>query len=100
MNDFKRYSKETSLKDLIDRFLKANRLDGKMKEMDVINNWSEMMGVAIANRTESLRIHNRILYIKMNSSVMRDELAHGKQIIIHRVNEFAGETIIDDIWFE
>lgn len=100
MNEFKRNSKETPLKELVDKFLKAYRLDGKMKELDVLNGWPEMMGVAVANRTEKLYIRNRILHVKMSSSVMRDELAHGKQIIILRVNEYAGSKIIDDIWFE
>ena len=31
---------------------------------------------------------------------MRDELAHGKQIIIERVNQTAGKKIIHDVWFE
>lgn len=88
------------LKELIDRFLKAYRLDSKMKEMDVINGWSELMGPAIAHRTEQLKIRNQVLIVKMNSSVMRDELQRGKQIIILRVNEFAGFNIIKDVWFE
>ncbi|MBC9813258.1 DUF721 domain-containing protein [Crocinitomicaceae bacterium CZZ-1] len=100
MNEFKRNATETPLKDLIDKFLKAYRLDGKMKEMDVLNGWKDMMGIAVANRTEKLYIRNRILHIKMSSSVMRDELAHGKQIILLRVNEYAGSKIIDDVWFE
>lgn len=100
MSEFKRNSNEAPLKDLIDRFLKAYRLDGKMKEMDVLSGWKDMMGVAVANRTESLYIRNRVLHVKMSSSVMRDELAHGKQIILLRVNEYAGVKIIDDVWFE
>ncbi len=100
MSEFKRKATETPIKELIDGFLKAYRLDGKMKEMDVLNGWKDMMGIAVANRTENLYIRNRVLHVKMNSSVMRDELAHGKQIIILRVNEFAGSKIIDDVWFE
>lgn len=100
MSEFKRNSKETPLKELINVFLKSYRLDGKMKEMDVLNGWKDMMGIAVANRTESLYIRNRVLHVKMNSSVMRDELAHGKQIILLRVNEYAGSKIIDDVWFE
>lgn len=100
MSEFKRNATETPLKELIDKFLKAYRLDGKMKEMDVLNGWKDMMGIAVANRTEKLYIRNRILHIKMSSSVMRDELAHGKQIILLRVNEYAGSKIIDDVWFE
>lgn len=100
MNEFKRNSNNAPLKDLIDRFLKAYRLDGKMKEIEVLNGWKDMMGVAVANRTESLYIRNKVLHIKLSSSVMRDELANGKQIIILRVNEYAGFEIIYDVWFE
>jgi hypothetical protein len=59
-----------------------------------------MMGIAVSNRTTSLHIANRILYITMDSSVMREELRNGKQIIIERVNQFAGSKIIDDVWFQ
>lgn len=100
MRDFQRESDNAPLKNLIDRFLKSYRLDKKMKEMDVINAWPEMMGVAVANRTDKLYIRNKVLHVKMNSSVMREELANGKQIIILRVNEFAGSQIINDVWFE
>lgn len=100
MRDFQRESDNAPLKNLIDRFLKSYRLDKKMKEMDVINAWPEMMGIAVANRTDKLYIRNKVLHVKMNSSVMREELANGKQIIILRVNEFAGSQIINDVWFE
>lgn len=100
MRDFERNSENAPLKNIIDRFLKAYRLDKKMKEMDIINGWPELMGIAVANRTDKLYIRNKVLHVKMNSSVMRDELANGKQIIILRVNEFAGFQIINDVWFE
>lgn len=99
MSDLKRTSNEAPLKDVIDRWLKANKLDGKMKEMQIIEAWPELMGVAVANRTKSLKFRNRVLHITMDSSVMRDELAHGKTIILERVNQFAGTKMIDDIWF-
>jgi hypothetical protein len=35
----------------------------------------------------------------IDSSVMREELLFGKQLIIERVNDFAGFEIINDIWF-
>jgi predicted nucleic acid-binding Zn ribbon protein len=79
--------------------LKAYRLDGKMKELDIINAWPELMGIAVANRTKNIQIRNKTLILQMDSSVMREELAHGKQIIIDRVNEKAGIEIITDIWF-
>jgi hypothetical protein len=70
-----------------------------MKELDVIAAWPEMMGIAVSNRTKSITIRNKTLYLTMDSSVMRDELSYGKSIIIARVNEKAGCELITDVWF-
>ena len=99
MDERKRTKEGQPLKDLIDKLMKAYRLDGKMREMQVIEAWPELMGVAVANRTRSLKITNGVLHLQMDSAVMRDELAHGKQIIIERVNQFVGEKMIHDVWF-
>ena len=58
MSDLKRTSNEAPLKEVIDRWLKAYRLDGKMKELDVIEAWPEMMGTAVAHRTKEIKIKN------------------------------------------
>ena len=99
MSNQKRTSNEEPLKEVIDRWLKAYRLDGRIKEMDVIDSWPELMGTAVAHRTSEIKIKDKKLFLKMDSSVMRDELAHGKNVIIQRINEHAGFEIINDIWF-
>lgn len=99
MSDFKRTSNETPLKDILERWMKAHGLEKRMKQMDVIEAWPELMGTAVAHRTTEIRISNTKLIVKMDSSVMRDELAHGKAVIIQRINEFAGYDMIDDVWF-
>lgn len=99
MSDLKRTSDEAPLKEVLDRWLKAYGLDGKMKEIEVIKAWPEMMGTAVAHRTSEISIRNKTLFLKMDSSVMRDELAHGKQVIIQRVNEKAGFELITNVWF-
>jgi hypothetical protein len=53
----------------------------------------------VANRTKSISVRNKTLYITMDSSVMRDELSYGKSIIIERVNQQAGCELITDVWF-
>ncbi|MFM7668772.1 MAG: DUF721 domain-containing protein [Bacteroidota bacterium] len=98
--DFLRDSDEKPLGDIVGKIMKAYGLEKRMKEMDILKGWPEMMGIAVANRTTNLRINNRILYISMDSAVMREELLNGKQIILQRVNDFAGERIIDDVWFQ
>ena len=93
--DFLRDSDEKPLGQIVGKILEK-----RMKEMDILKGWPEMMGIAVANRTTNLRINNRILYISMDSAVMREELLNGKQIILQRVNDFAGQKIIDDVWFQ
>ena len=98
--DFLRDSDEKPLGQIVGKIMKAYGLEKRMKEMDILKGWPEMMGVAVSNRTNSLKINNRILYISMDSAVMREELLNGRQIILQRVNDFAGEKIIDDVWFQ
>ena len=97
--DHRRSAEEQPLKEVIDKFLKAYAWDGKMKEMDVVAAWPQLMGVAVANRTKEIRIQNKKLFLTIDSSVMREELLLGKQIIIDRINEYAGQQIINDVWF-
>ena len=65
MSDLKRTSNEAPLKEVLDRWLKAYGLEGKMKELDVVNAWPELMGVAVANRTEEIKIKNKITYVSI-----------------------------------
>jgi hypothetical protein len=100
MNEKERKSEFTPLGEIVDKMMKAYRLDGKLKEIEVLNKWEEMMGKAVALRTRSLFINGKVLILELDSSVMREELHNGKSIIIQRVNETAGFEIINDIWFK
>ncbi|MFY7668568.1 MAG: DUF721 domain-containing protein [Crocinitomicaceae bacterium] len=97
--DHRRSAEEQPLKEVIEKFLKAYAWDGKMKEMDLVAAWPELMGIAVANRTKEIRIQNKKLFLTIDSSVMREELLLGKQIIIDRLNDYAGQEIVTDIWF-
>ena len=98
-NEKKRSSKEKHLGDVIDKLLKAYDLEDKMKELDLMEAWPDLMGKAVAHRTKSIEIKNQKLLLKIDSSVMREQLHIGKQVIILRVNEFMGKEVIRDVWF-
>ena len=98
-NEKKRSSKEKHLGDVIDKLLKAYNLEDKMKELDLLEAWPDLMGKAVAHRTKSIEIKNQKLLLKIDSSVMREQLHIGKQVIIQRVNEFMGKDVIRDVWF-
>lgn len=95
----RRARKEQPLGDVIEKLMKAYRLDDKMKEFDLNDAWPELMGKAIAYRTKSIKIKNKKLHLKIDSSVIREELHAGKQVIIERVNQFMKKEVINDVWF-
>ena len=95
-----RKSDEQPLSQVIDKILKAYGLDKKIDEMEVLNGWPEMMGIAVSNRTKDIKIINKVLIVSLDSAVIREELSNGKKIIIERVNQFAKKEIITDVWFK
>lgn len=100
MSEKKRIKDEQGIEAVINRLLKINNWDDKMIEMEIINSWGEIMGKGVAHRTDSIRFKNDIMYLKLNSSVIRDELQQAKNVIIDKVNQKAGKTLVKDIWFE
>jgi hypothetical protein len=99
LNEYKRTSNQTTIGEVIEKLMKAYRLDGKLKEIEVLESWGEMMGIAVANRTKNIQIRNKTLFLTMDSAVMRDELSYGKTIIIERINQKAGFEMITNVFF-
>lgn len=87
-----------SMKDAMDGYLKAMGIDKKVHEMKVLEKWGELMGEAVEKRTENIYIKNRVLYVELNSSVMRDELMQKRSKIIEKMNAVSGIPIIDEIF--
>jgi hypothetical protein len=88
-----------SMKNAIDAYLKAMGIDEKMHETAVLAKWELLMGEAVAKRTEKKYIKSKVLYLEINSAVMRDELMQSKQKIIDKINALAEKELIVDIFF-
>jgi len=99
LEEFKRSSDNQPLKEVMDRMFKVYGMESKLQEVDLIQAWPELMGPAVAHRTTSLHLRNGVLHVTIDSSVAREELAQGKQIIIDRLNAYAGKPMVRDIWF-
>ncbi len=72
----------------------------KMRETAVLSQWKELMGDAIDKRTTRKNIREKILYLEINSAVMRDELQQRKSEIIQIINNAAGGEIVSDIFLK
>jgi len=85
------------IEDVVNEYLKALNIDGKLKEVRLIRSWDEVVGKTIARSTREIFIKDRKLYIKLNSSIIRNELFMLRDGLKKALNERAGEIIIDEI---
>ena len=58
-----------------------------------------MMGKNVSQYTENIYIKNNTLYLKINSSVLKQELSYGKDKIIDNFNTEIGSDEIKKIVF-
>lgn len=87
------------LGDVITQFLKQKKLDKPLAEKKLINAWPEVLGKNIVTYTTELNIKNGILYVSLNSSVLRHDLFLSKSSIINSLNKHVGTQVITDIVF-
>jgi predicted nucleic acid-binding Zn ribbon protein len=88
------------IKDAIAAYFSALGMEDKINETGVLAKWAEISSEAVAKRTEQIYIQDQVLYIKVNSSVIRDELFSTKKTLIERINLAAGKELITDIFLK
>lgn len=92
-------SNDKTIKEAINDLLDSYRLRKKFDETSLIAAWPELMGTAIANRTKQLYINDKKLFLRVESSVIKNELLMMQTQIIKRLNEKAGHEVIVSIVF-
>ena len=92
-----RRSKTISLAEALNDYIKEMNLGGKLSEIGVLGSWEEIVGKAISSRTTRIYIKDNVLYVHLNSSVVRNELLMLRQALKEKLNEKAGSEVIKDI---
>lgn len=90
---------DITLKEGIGKLLNVYKLKGKFDETTIIALWPELMGVAIGNRTTQIYISQKKLFVRIESSVIKNELMMVRTGIIEKLNERAGSEVITEIVF-
>ena len=73
--------------DLLEEFFARPYVAAKVAEGRLPDTWREVVGDAVANLTTDLRLENRILYVRLQSSVVRQELFYQREALRDRINE-------------
>lgn len=92
-----RKSNTQKIGEVILDYLKELQIDRKLKEVQLVSQWESMMGKTVAVRTDRIYIRSRTLFIHVTSSVLKSELIMMRQEILEKLNENAGERLIEQI---
>jgi predicted nucleic acid-binding Zn ribbon protein len=93
-------SNNQSLGDVIREFLQSNRLDHKLSETRLIQSWEKVVGAMVSRHTENLYIKNKVLFVKIDSPALRNELSYSKEKIVQELNKEAQVEVIEEIVFK
>ena len=85
------------LKNLINTFLKENKLEKGLLNIEVKKAWFELMNNGVANYTTDVSLRKKTLYIKLSSPALKEELSYGKEKLIKLINERFKENVVEKI---
>ena len=94
-----RRSKTISLAEALRDYIREMNLEGKLREVNLINSWEEIVGKAISSLTSKVYIKDHILFVHLDSSVARNELMMLREELKDKLNQRAGSSVITDIVF-
>jgi predicted nucleic acid-binding Zn ribbon protein len=94
-----RKSNEITLKEAIEALLVSYKLTDKLDETRIIASWEKVVGKLIVRHTVDLYVKSRVLFVKLDSAALRNELAMAKSKLIFGLNKMTGKDVIDDIRF-
>jgi hypothetical protein len=94
-----RKTNDKSLKEAIEQMLQVYKLKRKYDETGIITTWPTLVGKSVANRTKELFIHDKKLFLRIESSVIKNELMLMRAQIVEKINTEAKSELINDIIF-
>lgn len=92
-----RYNKSQSIKDILADILKKPELSKGIYETRALEAWAKVLGPSVSRITTKTYIYAGVMYVQLNSSIIRSELLMHKDKIISSINEEVGTKIINDL---
>ena len=86
----KRQKESLSVKDLMGSFIQENNLAKGIQKISIKENWDSLMGNGVTSYTEKVELRKGTLFVKLSSSVLREELSYGMDKIKDMMNDAIG----------
>lgn len=90
---------DKSLKEAIEQMLQVYKIKRKYDETGIRASWPQLVGKSVANRTKEIYIHDKKLFLRIESSVIKNELILMRSQIIEKINNETNSVLVEDIIF-
>jgi len=94
-----RKANDKTLKEAIEQMLQVYKIKRRYDETGIIAAWPDLVGKAVANRTKEIFISDKRLFLRIESSEIKNELLMIRSQIIEKINKEANSVVIEDIIF-
>ena len=94
-----RFKESYSVRGIIQKISFNKLFNGGIKKVFLNKVWSNVIGENVSKYTENIYIKDNTLFLKINSSVLKQELSYGKDKIIENFNKEVGSNEIKKIVF-
>lgn len=92
-----RRTKTMLMGDLLDEFFRRPYVAARVAEGRLPDTWREIVGDYAADETTQLRLENRILHVRIRSSVLRSELFRQREALATEINRRAKVRLVASI---
>lgn len=94
-----RKANDKTMKQAIEQMLNVYKIKRRFDETAIIAAWPDIVGKPVANRTREIFINNKKLFLRIESSVVKNELMIIRSQIMEKINTEAGDTLVEEIIF-
>ena len=72
-------------------------IEDKLHEVQIRDLWRELLGDAVASNTLKMSLNEGVLWVKVNSSALKQELNYTKLDLIQLINSKLGLSLLVDM---
>ena len=92
-----RKDEKQTLQEVLSTFLSEHNLQKGIDQVDIVKAWADVLGPGVSAYTHTVRFKAGKLTVKLNSSVLREELSMGQSKIISLLNEHLGKELVESL---
>ena len=85
--------------DIIKQCLESENLETQFDERCISYAWPDVVGSGINSYTMERYVKNGVLFVRISSAPLRNELMMNRSVLVQRLNDAVGKPVINDIRF-